>query len=334
MPYETEPIPPIPFLAELREEVLRRSLKRMPKWKFRLTSDLVFQLQPKPTVLPSEAAIARGFKPKLQHFEGVAVMLESVTGDVFKHLPRYSAGRPWWQIKFELYSDSLDAEWEFKRTGGRWRYGAERAGTATIVHRLIAALRGGLFDGSSPGGCLGAPLFPSEAPGLTFAQRVELALAEAHENFVRGGPMSADAPDDLWSGPNWRAAAVEYHKECGSRVSLVEYNPAELARLRSLLNGRASLERAKAEIQAHHERQRKAASSTIEALMLGLRERGTAALQEPKVLRRLSQLDDQQLRDVAVRLQKLKPHIAPAWTPGEIAVLFAVRGKVHGRKNP
>jgi hypothetical protein len=178
------------------------------------------------------------------------------------------------------------------------------------------------------------PLFPSEAPGLTFAQRVELALAEAHENFVRGGPMSADAPDDLWSGPNWRAAAVEYHKECGSRVSLVEYNPAELARLRSLLNGRASLERAKAEIQAHHERQRKAASSTIEALMLGLRERGTAALQEPKVLRRLSQLDDQQLRDVAVRLQKLKPHIAPAWTPGEIAVLFAVRGKVHGRKNP
>jgi hypothetical protein len=146
--------------------------------------------------------------------------------------------------------------------------------------------------------------------------------------------MSADEPDDFWSGSSWRAAAVEYHKERGSRVSLVEYKPAELARLRSLLNGRVSLERAKAEIQAHHERQRKAASSTIEALMLGLRERGTAALQEPKVLRRLSQLDDQQLRDVAVRLQKLKPHIAPAWTPGDIAVLFAVRGKIHGRKNP
>jgi hypothetical protein len=32
--------------------------------------------------------------------------------------------------------------------------------------------------------CMGVsvrPLFPSEAPGLTFAQRVELALAEAHE---------------------------------------------------------------------------------------------------------------------------------------------------------
>ena len=83
-----ESIPSLPFLAELREEVLKHSLKRMPKWKFRLASDLVFQLQPKPTVMLSEAAMARGFKPKLQHFEGVAVMIEGVTGDALKHLPK------------------------------------------------------------------------------------------------------------------------------------------------------------------------------------------------------------------------------------------------------
>jgi Family of unknown function (DUF6011) len=149
MPFEMEPIPPIWFLAELREEVLKHSLRRMPKWKFRLASDLVLQLQPKPTVLLSEAAAARGLKPKLQHFEGVAVMTEGVTGAVFKHLPRGPAP-PRWQIKFELYSQSPDADWVFKRTSGYWQHGADRTGTGTIVQRLIAAFQGGFLDGSAP----------------------------------------------------------------------------------------------------------------------------------------------------------------------------------------
>ena len=149
MPFEIETIPPINFLAELREEVLKHSLKRMPKWKFRLASDLVLQLQPKPTVLLSEAATARGFKPKLQHFEGVAVMTEGVTGAVFKHLPRRPCP-PSWQIKFELYSQSADADWVFKRTSGYWQHGAEPTGIGTIVRRLVAAFRGGLFDDSAP----------------------------------------------------------------------------------------------------------------------------------------------------------------------------------------
>lgn len=53
MPFETETLSPIPFLAELREEVLKHSLKRMPKWKFRFAPDVVVQLQPKPTMLLS-----------------------------------------------------------------------------------------------------------------------------------------------------------------------------------------------------------------------------------------------------------------------------------------
>jgi hypothetical protein len=153
MPFETETILPIRFLTELREEVLKHSLKRMPKWKFRLASDLVLQLQPKPTVLLSEAATARGFKPKLQHFEGEAMMMEGVTGAVFKRLPRQPCS--WWQIKFELYSQSSDADWEFKRTGGHWHVEgyyqpeAGRNGAATIVQRVVGAFRGGLFDGSA-----------------------------------------------------------------------------------------------------------------------------------------------------------------------------------------
>jgi hypothetical protein len=149
MPFEILPIPSIPFLAELREEVLKHSLKRMPKWKFRLASDLVLQLQPKPTVLLSEAAMARGFKPKLQHFEGVTVMLEGVTGDVFKCLPVRSAPL-WWQIKFELYTQSPDTDWVFHQTSWRRPHGAGQPGIDTIVHRVIAAFRGGLFGSSMP----------------------------------------------------------------------------------------------------------------------------------------------------------------------------------------
>jgi len=64
-----------------------------------------------------------------------------------------------------------------------------------------------------------------------------------------------------------------------------------------------------------------AASSTVEALMLGLGERGTAALTEPKVRHRISDLDEVQLHAVAERLEKLRPEIARSWTPGEIESL-------------
>jgi hypothetical protein len=40
---------PIPSLLQLRELVLARSRKRMPRWKFRLHTDLVISIQPKPT---------------------------------------------------------------------------------------------------------------------------------------------------------------------------------------------------------------------------------------------------------------------------------------------
>jgi hypothetical protein len=69
----------------------------------------------------------------------------------------------------------------------------------------------------------------------------------------------------------------------------------------------------------------RAAASTVEALMLGLRERGTAALSEAKVQRRLFELSDQQVIEVGNRLQKLKPEIARAWTAAEVQALFKAR---------
>jgi hypothetical protein len=71
----------------------------------------------------------------------------------------------------------------------------------------------------------------------------------------------------------------------------------------------------------------RAAASTVESLVLGLRERGSKALEEPAVTRRLSELSDQQVIKVGNRLQQLKPEIARAWSAPEVEILFHARLK-------
>jgi hypothetical protein len=73
---------------------------------------------------------------------------------------------------------------------------------------------------------------------------------------------------------------------------------------------------------------RAAAPTTVEALMYSLRTRGTAALLEPDCRRRLSELNAEQTRAVAVRLQKLKPRIAKAWGAGEIEQLYETKAQL------
>jgi hypothetical protein len=102
----------------------------------------------------------------------------------------------------------------------------------------------------------------------------------------------------------------------------------DVERLQRLLAD-VSLERAYAEIHSRWLSKR-AADSTLEALMFSLRA-GVGALSHPDALRRLSELNDTQFRDVAVRLQKFKPAIAPAWVPEEVRVLIAARRKCHAR---
>jgi hypothetical protein len=81
---------------------------------------------------------------------------------------------------------------------------------------------------------------------------------------------------------------------------------------------------------AHFDRARRthgAPQRTVEALMLGLRERGTKALEEPATKRRLPELSDRQLIEIGDRLQKLKPEIARAWSPEGIKLLLQARGR-------
>jgi hypothetical protein len=71
-----------------------------------------------------------------------------------------------------------------------------------------------------------------------------------------------------------------------------------------------------------------APQTTVEALMFSLRSRGVGTLGESDTRRRLSELNAAQLREVALRLRKLKPKIVRAWSPKEVEVLIAARRRL------
>jgi hypothetical protein len=100
-----------------------------------------------------------------------------------------------------------------------------------------------------------------------------------------------------------------------------------IERLCALMNDDVSFVQAHAEISAAHLDGR-AANFTVEAMMYSLRN-GVDALGRPDTLRRVSQLSDAQTREVAVRVQKFGPHIAPAWTPEDVEVLITARSKIN-----
>jgi hypothetical protein len=95
--------------------------------------------------------------------------------------------------------------------------------------------------------------------------------------------------------------------------------------LRGLLDSAVSLKRANAELN-HRDH---AAASTVEALMYSLR-RGIDELASPDTQRRLSELDEGQLRAVCGRLQNSKPEIVATWEPEEIEALMNIWSAVHG----
>jgi hypothetical protein len=103
-----------------------------------------------------------------------------------------------------------------------------------------------------------------------------------------------------------------------------QVEPEPLAEMRGLLSDNVSLDRAWYELN----RRDCAAPATVEALMFSLRSRGVGALGESDTRRRLSELNAAQLREIALRLRKLKPKIARAWSPKEVEVLIAARRRL------
>jgi hypothetical protein len=80
-----------------------------------------------------------------------------------------------------------------------------------------------------------------------------------------------------------------------------------------------------------HHFQGRAAAATVEALVFGLRERGTAALREPKVRHRIGELSEPQVHEVCARLQKLNPEITAPWPVDKIEQLVEAWVASHAR---
>jgi hypothetical protein len=135
--------------------------------------------------------------------------------------------------------------------------------------------------------------------------------------------------EDAWDEPGWREAGADYHRARSGRRAVVEIEPERLAQLQRLMGDNISLDRAWDEINRTARDQYAAPQATVEVLMFSLR-RGVAALSRADMLRRLPELSNEQLREVAVRVQKFKPEIAQPWTSKDVEVLLAARSRVHG----
>jgi hypothetical protein len=152
---------------------------------------------------------------------------------------------------------------------------------------------------------------------------------DLHSHVGRGDPYDGGEDDaDAWAGEGWVRAAEDYGIVRGARLSIVEIEPENLTRLRDLLANEISLPRAYAEIATRHMKDR-AADSAVEAAMFSLRERGVAALEEPDIRRRISELDDHQALEIAGRLQRFRPEIARAWSADEVESLLQLRETIR-----
>jgi hypothetical protein len=125
-------------MAALRDAVLARSDKRMPKWKFQLASDIVTQIQPRP------ATRTRENRDGLPWFDCFAVIRDNADASVLKDPPLTS-----WRLEFKLTirSDRMGrfpTTWNFEARKLGYHTGCaqeDRCAVALLVReRLIAIL--------------------------------------------------------------------------------------------------------------------------------------------------------------------------------------------------
>jgi hypothetical protein len=127
---------------------------------------------------------------------------------------------------------------------------------------------------------------------------------------------------EAWHSASWREAAEKYRKDCPK----TEIAPDRLGRLRALLDGTASLERAYQDVS----RNRPAPSTLVEALVLSLR-CGVTELIRPETQRRLSALDKHSLEAVCLRVQAFQPTTASAWCAEDADLLISAWKKLHAQ---
>jgi hypothetical protein len=128
-----------------------------------------------------------------------------------------------------------------------------------------------------------------------------------------------------WNDPASRETSRESHVARAGQRAVVQIEPERLTQLRRLMSDNVSLDRACHELNSA--RCLDAPQATVEALMFSLRE-GVAAFERRETLRRLSELSNEQVLEIATRVQRFKPEIAPAWTPEEVQALALIKSKL------
>jgi hypothetical protein len=135
--YRPGGIRPISFLKELRGEVLKRSDKRMPKWKFRIAPDLLMMLQPQTKVV--------NYGKDLRLFVGNALQAEGATKEMLEK--SHGLRPPYWSTKFVIDTGLVtQGLWTVVQHGWSRSGGAGQEGTERLERRVIATFRDGFFD--------------------------------------------------------------------------------------------------------------------------------------------------------------------------------------------
>jgi hypothetical protein len=136
-------IKPIQWMADVREGVLANSEKRMPKWRFRLTPDVLALIQPKPVSLLTPRALELGCKQLVLKFEGVAVMSENATPGMLDG--KRQPGIAGCKVTFEIIAESPD-DWTIRRRSGSWTRSLGRESYDLLFSRVVGALSNGFFE--------------------------------------------------------------------------------------------------------------------------------------------------------------------------------------------
>jgi hypothetical protein len=143
------------------------------------------------------------------------------------------------------------------------------------------------------------------------------------------GKTPTEIATEVWDGPSWKQAALEYQHMRGNRTLVAETHPEDLARLRRLMSDNVSLERAWHEInRSARERYNEAPEATYHAVVYELRTHGLAQLKQANCQRRLSDLSAAQVKAVIASLQQWRgqyPKVTDELL-ATLATIFDVKG--------
>ena len=128
--FHSAPIEAMPSLSVLRDAVLARSTKRMPKWKFRVAIDVVMQMQPRP------ATRTKANREGFPWFDCLAVVRGEADAGLLRDPTPDS-----WKIWFKLTIwEGLPPMWRFKATRIGFHTGYPQEDAGLIRDRMIATL--------------------------------------------------------------------------------------------------------------------------------------------------------------------------------------------------